>query len=154
MNINKYYSRGGVIMTLAISRRTRPWVVHPGDVFFDRVWPEWRREVGEEWNPNVDFYEKDGKYYLTAEVPGLHKDDISISFENGCLTIGGKKVSGKDEEGTDYYMRETSHGSFCRTFNLPVEVDEENVEATYKDGVLTLVMLVKEVSKRKKIEVH
>lgn len=147
-------------MTLAISRRNRPWWMtnfgrEPlGDVFFDRLWPEWRREMGEEWSPNVDFYEKDGTYYLTAEVPGFNKDDISISFENGSLTISGKRVSKKNEEGTDYYMRETRHGSFCRSFNLPTEVDEEKVDATYKDGLLTLVMPVKESAKRRKIEVH
>jgi HSP20 family protein len=125
-----------------------------GDVFFDRLWPEWRRDMGEEWCPSVNFYEKEGKYHLTAEIPGLNKDDISISFDNGCVTISGKKESESDEEGVDFYRRETSHGSFSRSFNLPKSVDEDKVDASYKDGVLTLVMPHKEGSDRKRIEIH
>ena len=147
-------------MTLAISRQKRPWWMTTfgrepmGDVFFDRLWPEWHRDMGEEWNPNMDFYKKDGKYYLNAEVAGLNKGDISVSFEDGCLTISGKKRTEKDEEGADYYMRETNRGSFSKSFNLPEDVDEEKLDATYKDGVLTLVIPIKEGTKRKKIEVH
>ena len=148
-------------MTLAITRRFgSPSRMTPfghegfGDVFFDRLWPEFRRDMGEEWSPSVNFYEKGGKYYLTVEVPGMKKDDISVTFENGCVTISGKKGSEKEEEGADYYMRETGHGSFCRIFRLPREVDEEKVDATYKDGVLTLVMPHKEGSKSKKIAIH
>ena len=148
-------------MTFAITRRLRrpSWMTpygHEGlgDVFFDRLWPEWRRDRGEEWYPSVNFYEKEGKYHLTAEIPGLNKDDISISFDDGCMTISGKKESESEEEGVDFYMRETSHGSFSRSFNLPKSVDEDKVDATYKDGVLTLVMPHKEKSDRKKIEIH
>ena len=89
-------------MTLAITRRFgRPSWMTPfghegfGDVFFDRLWPEWRRDMGEEWSPTVNFFEKEGKYYLTVEVPGMKKDDISVSFDNGCVTISGKKESEK-----------------------------------------------------------
>lgn len=148
-------------MTLAITRRFgRPSWMTPfghegfGDIFFDRLWPEWRRDLGEEWIPSTNFYEKEGKYYLTAELPGLSKDDISVSFEDGCVTISGKSESKKDEEGADYYMKEMRSGSFCRSFRLPKEVDEDKVNATYKDGVLTLIMPHKGGSKHKKIEIH
>ena len=148
-------------MTLAITRRFgRPFWMTPfghegfGDVFFDRLWPEWRRDMGEEWSPSVNFYEKDEKYYLTAEVPGLSKDDISVSFDNGCVTMSGKKEFKGEEEEADYYMRETRYGSFCRSFRMPGDVDEGKVDAAYKDGVLTLVMPKKEGSKRKKITIH
>ncbi len=79
-------------MTFAITRRVRrpSWMTpygHEGlgDVFFDRLWPEWRRDIGEEWCPSDNFYEKEGKYHLTAEIPGLDKDDISISFDNAIF---------------------------------------------------------------------
>jgi len=124
------------------------------DVFFDRLWSEWRKDVGEEWRPKVDFYEKDGNYYLTAEIPGLNKDDIDISFDSGCLTISGKKKSKIEEEGADYYIRETSHGTFYRACNLPKKINEDNVQATYKDGLLTLIMPIEEGSKVKKIEIR
>ena len=148
-------------MALAIKRRTgRPSWMTPlghegfGDVFFDRLWPEWRRDMGEDWSPRVNFYEKDGKYHLTAEVPGLKKDEISVSFDHNHLTISGKKESKREEEGTNFYVKETSYGSFSRSFTLPREVDEEKIDASYKDGVLTLVMPIREGSKSKKIEVH
>ena len=148
-------------MTLSITRRhRRPSWMTPfghegfGDVFFDRLGPEYKRDMGEEWHPTVDFFERDGKYYLAAEVPGMKKEDISVSFNNGCLTISGKKESNHEDEGVDYYMKEARTGSFCRSFNLPKEVDEEKFDASYNDGVLTLVMPFREESDAKKIEIH
>ena len=125
-----------------------------GDVFFDRLWPEWRRDLGEEWTPSVNFFEKDGKYHLTAEIPGVSKEDISVSLLDGRVTISGKKETTKEEKDADYYTKETRYGSFSRSFRLPGEVDEEKVDATYKDGVLTVVMPKKEESKSKKVEIH
>ncbi len=125
-----------------------------GDVFFDRLWPEWRRDLGEEWTPAVSFFEKDGKYHLTADVPGMSKDNISITVDNGYISLSGKKEESKEEKEADYYMKETRYGSFSRSFRLPSEVDEEKIEASYKDGVLTVVIPKKEEAKAKKIEVH
>jgi HSP20 family protein len=125
-----------------------------GDVFFDRLWPEWRRDYGEEVNPNVDFSEKDNEYHLTAEIPGLNKDDISITIEDGYLTISGKKDDNKEEKGTDYYIKETRTGSFSRSFRLPKKVAEDKVDATYKNGVLSVVLPHTEEAETKKIEVH
>jgi HSP20 family protein len=125
-----------------------------GDVFFDRLWPEWRRDLGEEWAPAVNFFEKEGNYHLTADLPGINKDDISVTIDNGYLTLSGKKESSKEEEDVNYYMKETRCGSFSRSFKLPGEVHEDKVDASYKDGVLTVVLPKKEDSKTKKIAVH
>jgi HSP20 family protein len=125
-----------------------------GDVFFDRLWPEWRRDMGEEARPSINFYRKDNNYYLTAEVPGLSKDEISVSLDDGDLTIRGRTKSEKEEEGADYYVKERRHSTFVRSFCLPEDVDGEKVDATYKDGVLTLVMPIKEGTEAKKITVH
>jgi len=125
-----------------------------GDVFFDRLWPEYRRDLGEEWYPSVNFYEKDGNYYFTAELPGMNKDDISVSLANGFLTISGRKETDEEEEGSENYMRERRQGSFCRSFRLPREIDEDKVDASYKDGLLTLVMPCKEGFKAKEIKIH
>lgn len=148
-------------MTVALETRiTRPFWIMPlgdelwGDVWFDRLWPEWRRHLGEEVRPNVDFYEKDGKYHLTAEVPGLTKDDISVSIDKGFVVVSGKKETTKEETEVDYYVKETRTGSFTRTFRLPGEVDEDKVEARYKDGVLSVIIPRKEESKTRKIEIH
>ena len=148
-------------MTTALQRKVRrPSWMTPfgsegmGDVFFDRLWPEWRRDMGQEWTPSVNFFEKDGKYHLSAEVPGMTKDDISVSIQDGYVSISGKKETTKEEKEANYYVKETRYGSFSRNFRLPGEADEEKVEATYKDGVLTVIIPKKEDSKTKKIEIH
>lgn len=148
-------------MTLAITRKFgRPSWMTPyghegfGDVFFDRLWPEWQRDMGDEWVPSVDFSEKDGKYHLTAELPGMSKDDIAVSIDKGYVTVSGKKEDVKEEEKGDYYVKESRSGSFCRRFRLPVDVDTEHVDASYKDGILTVVIPHKEGEKAKKIDVR
>jgi HSP20 family protein len=154
-------TKGGYDKMNALERRIRrPSWMTPfgseglGDVFFDRLWPEWRRDLGEEWTPAVNFFEKDGKYHLSADVPGISKDDITVTVENGYISVSGKKEENKEEKEASYYMKETRYGSFSRSFRLPGEVDEEKIEASYKDGVLTVVIPKKEESKTKKIEVH
>jgi HSP20 family protein len=154
-------TEGGRNNMYALERRIRrPSWMTPfgsegfGDAFFDRLWPEWRRDLGEEWSPAVNFFEKDGKYHLTADVPGMSKDDITVTVENGYISVGGKKEENKEEKEANYYMKETRYGSFSRSFRLPGEVDEKKIEASYKDGVLTVVIPKKEESKTKKIEVH
>lgn len=148
-------------MTVSLTRRVRrpSWMTpfgHEGwgDVFSDRLWPEWRRDMGEEWTPSVDFTEKDGEYRLTAELPGMSKEDISVSVDDGYLTISGKKESKREEKGVDFHMREMRYGSFSRSFHLPKKVHSDKVDAKYKDGVLTVVLPHEEDPKATKIEVH
>lgn len=145
-------------MELTVKKR-RPWWMTPfgrepvGDVFFDRLWPEWQRDMGEEWVPGINFYEKEGKYYLTAELPGMSKDDINISVDQGIITLSGKKEQKREEENASYYLREVSYGSFSRSFRLPTEVEEDKVEADFKDGLLTVVMPHRKEPKARKIEI-
>lgn len=148
-------------MTTAIARTVRrpswmmPFGVEGlGDVFFDRLWPEWLGDVGEEWTPTVNFYEKDGNYHLTAEVPGMKREDISVTVENGFVTVSGKKETSSEEKTADYYLKETRTGSFSRTIRLPGDIEEGKVDATYRDGVLTVVLPAKGDTKTKKIDVH
>jgi len=147
-------------MTLAVSRTfRRPFWVPFGtegwkDLVPDRLWPELLRDKDEDLAPNIDFIEKDGKYFLNAELPGLKRDDISISIEDGYVTVSGKKETNKEEEGTSYYLKETRSGSFSRSFRLPGKVDKENVDATFKDGVLTVAMPLEKAPEAKKIEIH
>jgi HSP20 family protein len=124
-----------------------------GDVFMDRLWREWPRWKGEEWVPTFNFYEKEGKYFLTAEIPGVEKNDLAISIDHNVLTISGRKETKKEEEGANYYLRESSYGSFSRSLRLPGDVQEEKVEASFKDGVLSVVIPQAETPKTKKIEI-
>ena len=135
-------------MTDLMRRRRTPWWFTPfsevprGDVWSERKrWPEWASIGPEEvYAPSFDFYEKEGKYYLNAEIPGVKKEDISIEIDNNILTIKGQKESTREEEGADYYVRESTSGAFSRSVRLPSEVEEENIEATFEDGILRVVM--------------
>ena len=146
-------------MRLELSKR-RPWWMTTfgrepmGDIFFDRLYPEWRRDVGEELDVSVDFSDKDGKYYIKAELPGIKKEDISIEVKDGYVTISGKKEETSEKKETDYYLKETRYGSFSRSFRLHEKVDDDKIEARYKDGVLTVVLPHIKGTERKKIEIH
>ena len=148
-------------MALSLIKRTsRPDWLSPisrdpwGELFFDRLWPDFTRDLTEEWVPSMDFVEKGGKYHLTAEVPGMKKDDIQISVHDGIVTIEGKKESSNEEKGSRYYIKETRVGSFTRSFRLPEDASSEKIDATYKDGILNVVFEKKEGSEKRKIEVH
>jgi HSP20 family protein len=144
---------------LPIKKRRRPnWMTllgeeGTGDLFFDRLWNEWANWQSDEWVPSFNLSEKEGKYTLTAELPGVDKDSISVTIENKMLTISGNKESFREEEGARYYLKETACGAFSRSIRLPGEVEEEKVEATFRDGVLTLEMPLKQEPKTKRIEI-
>jgi HSP20 family protein len=84
----------------------------------------------------------------------LLKDDVSVTFEDGTITINEKKESSKKEEDASYDMKETRYGSFSQSFKVPGEVHADKVEATYKDGVLTVILPKSEESNTKKVKVH
>lgn len=127
-----------------------------GDAWFDRFPTEWPTPFfgGDRTTPAFDFYEKDGKYHVSAELPGLDKDDVSVSLEDGVLTVTGNKESNQEEEGAHYYMRETRRGSFSRRIRLPEDVEYDKIDASFKDGVLHLEMPHTGESKVKKIDIH
>jgi len=104
--------------------------------------------------PRVDIIEHDDAYRLHADLPGLNKDDIKVTVENGVLTISGEKKEEKHEgKESNYRYYERSYGSFSRSFNLPDNIDAANVGASYKDGVLELTLRKTEAAKPKAIEV-
>lgn len=143
------------------SRSRRPSWMTPygregwGDVFSDRLWPEWpRRAGGESWRPRTNVYERDGKYYLEMEVPGISKEEISVNIDKGILTISGKKVCKEGPEDVAYYLRECMYGSFSRSIRLPLEVDEESVAGQFENGVLTVEMPTVEEMDVRKIDIR
>ena len=94
------------------------------------------------WGPQsfrVDVKETDGAYELTAELPGMKKENIALSYENSYLTIEAKKEEQKDEkdDGGNYIRRERSTGSVSRSFYID-GIDESKVSAEFKDGVLKI----------------
>jgi len=106
------------------------------------------------WSPKVNIVENEKGYTISAELPGVSKDDIDIDLKDNTLSIKGeKKVETKDE--TENYIRvESSYGKFERSFNVSDDIDRNSVNASFKDGVLTLVLNKKEESKPKQIKVE
>lgn len=92
------------------------------------------------WRPAIDLYEKDDKYFVRAELPGMAKDDIDVSVTDNILTIKGERKDDTKVEEGGYYCREQTFGTYYRTFELPSTVDEKKIEATYENGILEVVI--------------
>ena len=90
--------------------------------------------------PRVDISETEKELHVSAELPGLEPNDINISIDHNTLTMSGEKRTEKEDKGERYYQFERSYGSFHRSIPLPFEVDEDNVDATFKSGVLNITL--------------
>jgi HSP20 family protein len=113
------------------------------------VEPFWRGDITFGATPSVDIIEKDDGYKVTAELPGMAAGDIEVKFSDGMLTICGEKEGDKEERKKDYFLSERRYGSFKRSFRVAEGVDTDKIEATFKNGVLT-VTLPKTAEARKK----
>jgi HSP20 family protein len=103
---------------------------------------------GESWsgfNPSVDVVETDDQIKVSAELPGLEDKDIEVSLDRGVLTITGVKQEEHQEERENYYRSERMYGSFRRAIPLPAEVNDEQAEAVFQNGVLTITLPKAEV---------
>jgi len=107
-----------------------------------------------EFEPAVDITERDDALVLTAELPGMSRDDITVELENNVLTIRGEKKEERKEEGEERYVYERRYGSFSRSFTLPRSVDPDRISARYDRGVLTVTMPKAPEGKGKRIEVE
>jgi HSP20 family protein len=107
-----------------------------------------------EFEPAVDITERDDALVLTAELPGLSRDDITVELENNVLTIRGEKKEERTEEGEERYVYERRYGSFSRSFTLPRSVDPDRISARYDRGVLTVTMPKAPEGKGRRIEVE
>jgi len=105
------------------------------------------------WWPSVDVSEQDDKITVKAELPGVNSEDVEVSVHDGMLTIGGEKKEESEERGEGVYHSERRYGAFRREIRLPAGVDADKVEATCRDGVLTVTLPKTEQAKAKRIEV-
>lgn len=102
----------------------------------------------------VDIYDNDGKIVIEAEVPGIAKEDLSINVKGKLLTLGGERKDDKEIKDENIYRRERSVGKFERSFTLPFEVKEEQVNASYNNGILTLEISKPEEQQVKQIKIN
>jgi HSP20 family protein len=101
----------------------------------------------------VDVAETTDKIVVKAEIPGMDSKDIDISLSGDVLTIKGEKKTEREEKEENYHLVERSYGSFARSLRLPVGVEGDKIEASYKQGVLIVTCPKKEEVKAKPIEI-
>jgi HSP20 family protein len=105
------------------------------------------------WTPPVDIYETEDALVLTAMLPGVSKDDVSIEVHNNTLLLRGERKPASAVSDERYYRRECVYGPFQRSFVLPATVDQNQVQATYHDGILELHLPKVEAAKPRRIAI-
>jgi len=103
--------------------------------------------------PRLDVIETESNYQMDLEMPGIEQKNIDINVENNTLTIRGKKVEKQEKEGKDYYIRECYYGTMQRAINLPSNIDADEINAIFENGVLYLKIPKKEKGITKRIEI-
>ena len=90
------------------------------------------------WKPEIDIKESDNLFQIKADIPGLTKKDIKISLKGDRLTISGERKKISDKENDHYHYRERSIGKFKRSFNLPESINKDKIQASFKNGILSI----------------
>jgi HSP20 family protein len=126
------------------------------DDFFGRTPKRWSAFGPEEgvWTPNVDVSETKDEIVVTAEMPGMKKEDIKLSVQENVITLSGGKKSEEEKKDANFYRLERSFGSFCRSFTLPTPVEAEKIKASFKDGILKVTLPKSEKVKPQEIPIN
>ncbi len=106
-----------------------------------------------DWTPSVDISETDTAYLIKGEIPGVKKEDVKVTLQDGTLTISGERKMEKEEKDKKYYCIERSYGNFMRSFCVPNDADGSAVKAEFKDGMLNITLSKSATAKSKAIEV-
>lgn len=133
-------------MDMQLMRRERPWnplremeqLADRMNRLFDFPRADGEREwlASTDWSPNCDISETDKEYRINTELPGVKRDDVKVTLEEGVLTLTGERKQQSEEKNERFHRRESSYGSFMRRFTLPSDADPSNVQAKFQDGVL------------------
>jgi len=91
-----------------------------------------------DWSPSVDISETDQEFILRAALPAVRKEDVSVTFEDGMLTLSGERTQREEQKDEKVHKVESFYGSFARSFVLPDAIDAQAIRAESKDGVLTV----------------
>jgi len=103
--------------------------------------------------PRLNISEADNKYLIEAELPGVKQNDLELKLDNNILIIKGKTEENNENKERNYFMRERYYGSFQRSLTLPNNTNEDDINATFKDGILNIEITKKLENSTKKIEV-
>jgi HSP20 family protein len=106
------------------------------------------------WAPALDISERKDAYLVTVELPGVEAEDLEITMEDGLLTIQGERHFAHDSPEQQFHRVERRYGAFRRSITLPAQVQAEQIEATFENGVLQIVVPKMEEAKPKRIQVR
>jgi HSP20 family protein len=95
-------------------------------------------EAFADWAPALDLEETDGEYLVKADLPAVTKEDVTVSIEDGVLSIEGERKQEKEEKGKKFHRIERSYGKFLRRLTVPTDADPQKVSAEFKNGVLNV----------------
>ena len=122
------------------------------DDFFGSPWTGSDRPLAS-WEPVVDIRENADAYSVHVELPGVKKEEVRITLQNNTLTIRGEKKQESEQKDANFHRIERSYGAFERSFTLPATVRNDKVDASFADGVLTILLPKTEEAKPKEIAV-
>jgi HSP20 family protein len=127
------------------------------DQLFESTFPRFTADEDEPmsrvWTPRMDLMESDDHYRLRVDLPGIAKEDVSITVEDNRLTIRGERKHDSRTEDENYVRSERAFGQFYRMLHLPASVNENKIKARFTDGVLSVELPKTEKSKPKKIKI-
>jgi HSP20 family protein len=105
-------------------------------------WGSSQRELmaAADWAPSCDVSETEKEYRVRAELPDVKKEDVQVTLDDGMLTLQGERREEKQEKNEKFHRRELSYGTFLRCFTMPDDADEGQVDATFKNGLLEIVI--------------
>jgi HSP20 family protein len=106
------------------------------------------------WTPSVDIYEDEGSFLIKLELPEVNREDVKVNLHENTLSISGERRIENEEKRDGYHRVERSYGQFYRSFTLPPNVNTEQINAQFKDGMLRLTIPKKEEAKPKQIAVN
>lgn len=106
------------------------------------------------WSPSVDIYEEPAAIVIEADLPGMSKDQVTVNLKNNVLTIQGERKLEHEEKRDNYHRIERAYGSFTRSFTIPSNINTEQIEAEFKDGVLRIQLPKREEAKPKQVTVR
>lgn len=107
-----------------------------------------------DWAPAVDIKESKDAFRIEAELPGMSKDDVKVTVQDGVLSIQGERTQEEETGDSKHHRVERIYGSFIRRFTLPDNVDENSIQASFKNGVLSLSLAKAEPAEPRAIEVN
>ena len=114
---------------------------------------EYTTPANNAWYPPVDILESRDAYLIRAELPGMKKEDINLEFRDGAVTLSGERKFDMPADGVEYHRNERVAGKFMRSFYLPLTIKQEELKATYRDGILEIHVPKSEEAKPKQIAI-